>query len=156
VRVQSRCPVRQRAFFRLDLRHGSWVRNQLTWFNAQKDERATAPDNRRDSAVPILNGSLDHGPSAVLPVVLPGVLQAGSSKTGERCVQRPWQPSLRCIAPNLQSPSYLNGRLLVEPPQTYNRTACCNSSSAFSSSSRPVRALPASVFNKASAIGPIP
>ncbi|WP_407670979.1 GFA family protein [Paraburkholderia franconis] len=41
-------------------------------------------------------------------------------------------------------------------PPAYNRTACCKSSSAFNSSSRPVRALPASVLINASAIGSIP
>lgn len=38
----------------------------------------------------------------------------------------------------------------------YNRIARCSSSRAFSSSRRPVRALPASVLSKASAIGSIP
>lgn len=41
-------------------------------------------------------------------------------------------------------------------PLTHNRTACCKSSSAFNSSNRPVRALPASVLINASAIGSIP
>ena len=39
---------------------------------------------------------------------------------------------------------------------THNNTACCNNSNAFSSSNRPVRALPASVLISASAIGSIP
>ena len=37
-----------------------------------------------------------------------------------------------------------------------SNTACCKSSKAFNSSSRPVRALPASVLISASAMGPIP
>ena len=41
-------------------------------------------------------------------------------------------------------------------PSTHNNTACCNNSNAFSSSKRPVRALPASVLISASAIGSIP
>lgn len=40
-------------------------------------------------------------------------------------------------------------------PPSHRRTACCKSSSAFSSSSRPVRAFPDGVLSKASAIGAI-
>ena len=56
----------------------------------------------------------------------------------------------------LASPSVRPARIELSGPRCHSRTACCNSSKAFNSSKRPVRALPASVFKSASAIGGIP
>ena len=119
----------------------------------------------RPPAVARLQNSIDPQAFSVPQLILhtrisiPG--KTGEKSSTRRCRSVAGRPgrAQRLCAPE---PSHLDALYLSwregpgALPQPHNRIACCSSSSAFSSSRRPVRALPASVLINASAIGSIP